>query len=58
VTSQLIYDNLDEGVEKEMIATSEVLNYVNKRDFDVLILLGAGDLDNKATEIAQLLQKK
>ena len=41
-----------------MIATDHVLDYVEKRDFDVLILLGAGDLDNKAKEIAQLLEKK
>ena len=41
-----------------MIATDRVLDYVEKRDFDVLILLGAGDLDNKAKEIAQLLEKK
>ncbi len=58
VTSRLIYDNLADKVEKEMIATDHVLDYVEKRDFDVLILLGAGDLDNKAKEIAQLLEKK
>jgi hypothetical protein len=40
--SSLIYDNLAENVEKEMIATDRVLDYVEKRDFDVLILLGAG----------------
>ena len=58
VSSRLIYDNLAEHVKKEMIATDRVLDYVEKRDFDVLILLGAGDLDNKAKEIAQLLEKK
>jgi len=58
VTSRLIYDNLEEGVEKKMIATHDVLDYVDKHDFDVLILLGAGDLDNEASEIAQLLEKK
>ncbi len=58
VSSQLIYDNLESGVEKELIATDKVLEYVGSRDFDVLILLGAGDLDNKAKEIADLLDKK
>ena len=46
VTSQLIYDNLREGVEKKMISKDEVLNYVKSHHFEVLIVLGAGDLDN------------
>ena len=47
VTSKLIYDNLAEGVEKSMVKTDEVLDLVKSRDFDVLVILGAGDLDNQ-----------
>jgi UDP-N-acetylmuramate--alanine ligase len=58
VTSRLIYDNLAEGVQKEMIRTADVLDYVKGRDFDVLVILGAGDLDNRVPEIAKLIERK
>lgn len=58
VTSKLIYDNLAEGVEKSMVKTYEVLNLVKSRDFDVLVILGAGDLDNQVPKIAKILESK
>ena len=58
VTSQLIYDNLKEGVEKSMIKKTEVIDLVKSRDFDVLVILGAGDLDNYAAEIARIISEK
>ena len=58
VTSQLIYDNLKEGVEKSMIKKNEVLDLVKNRDFDVLVILGAGDLDNYAAEITRIINSK
>ena len=58
VTSKLIYDNLAEGVEKSMVKTDEVLNLVKSRDFDVLVILGAGDLDNQVPKIAKILESK
>jgi len=58
VTSQLIYDNLRPGVEKSMIHKEQVLDLVRSRDFDVLVVLGAGDLDNYVPEIAKILQQK
>lgn len=58
VTSQLIYDNLAEGVSKTLIKSTEVLDFVSSRDFDVLVILGAGDLDNKCGEIAEIIKKK
>ena len=58
VTSKLIYDNLKDGVEKEMIHKEDVLDYVKTHDFDVLVVLGAGDLDNMVPEIAKELEKK
>ena len=58
VTSQLIYDNLASGVKKQMIQKDDVLEFVKNRDFDVLIVLGAGDLDNYVPEITNILKSK
>ena len=58
VTSKLIYDNLKSGVKKEMIRKDDVLNFVKNHSFEVLIVLGAGDLDNQVPEIAKLLNNK
>ena len=58
VTSKLIYDNLAEGVEKSMIHKEDVPELVKSRDFDVLIILGAGDLDNYVPEITKIIESK
>ena len=58
VTSQLIYDNLRPGIEKQIIRKDDVLSLVKSRDFDVLIVLGAGDLDNMVPEITRILNSK
>lgn len=58
VTSQLIYDNLRPGVKKQIIRKADVLDFVKGRDFDVLIVLGAGDLDNMVPAIKESLELK
>ena len=58
VTSELIYKNLKPGVEKSMIHKEDVLDLVKKKDFDVLIVLGAGDLDNLVPQMAEILKQK
>lgn len=58
VTSKLIYDNLKPGVKKEMIQKADVLDYVKNHDFEVLIVLGAGDLDNLVPQITKILNSK
>ena len=58
ITSQLIYDNLKPGIAKQMIHKEEVLDFVKNRDFDVLIVLGAGDLDSYVPQIAKLIESK
>lgn len=58
VTSQLIYDNLKPGVEKSMIRKADVLALVKSRDFDVLVTLGAGDLDNQVPQIEKIIKSK
>ncbi len=57
VSSALIYDNLADGVEKSMVKTSEVLDLVRQRDFDVLVILGAGDLDSMVPQIAEIINQ-
>ena len=58
VTSELIYNNLRPGVEKQIIHKDEVLDFVKSHDFDVLIVLGAGDLDNQVPQITKILQDR
>ena len=58
VTSQLIYDNLKEGVKKQLIQKAEVLDFINSHEFEVLIVLGAGDLDNQVPEMTKILKER
>ena len=58
VTSKLIYDNLAPGVKKQMIQKDDVLDFIKGRNFDVLIVLGAGDLDNYVPQITKILNNK
>ena len=58
VTSQLIYDNLRPGIQRTMIHKEDVLDYVRSRDFDVLLVLGAGDLDNYVDQMADIIKAK
>ena len=58
VTSELIYDNLRPGVEKQIVRKDDVLNLIKSRTFDVLIVLGAGDLDNQVPQITEILKSK
>lgn len=58
VTSELIYDNLKPGVKKQMIKKAEVLSFVRSHDFDVLVVLGAGDLDNMVPQITRIIEEK
>jgi UDP-N-acetylmuramate--alanine ligase len=58
VTSQLIYDNLKEGVKKQMIQKADVLDFIREHEFEVLIVLGAGDLDNQVPAITKILEER
>ena len=58
VTSELIYENLRPGVKKKMILKDQVLDYVKEHDFEVLVVLGAGDLDNQVPQITKILKSK
>ena len=58
ITSELIYNNLRPGIEKQIIRKTDVLQFIKNRSFDVLIVLGAGDLDNQVPEMTEILNSK
>lgn len=58
VTSELIYNNLDKKVERQMIKKDDVLEFANDRDFDVLVVLGAGNLDNYMGQLSEIIKEK
>lgn len=58
VTSKLIYDNLAPGVKKTMLHKEDVPSFVRDNDFEVLVVLGAGDLDNYVPQIEKILLEK
>lgn len=58
VTSKLIYDNLAPEVTKRMCTKDELLDLIQNSNFDVLIALGAGDIENYAPQIAEILKDR
>ena len=58
VSSQLILDNLKPGVEKRLVKKEDILDFVATDNFEVLLVLGAGDLDNYVPQIAEILLNK
>ena len=58
VTSKLIFDNLREGIEKTMCRKEDLLELLKKKKIEVLITLGAGDIDNYVPDIQHLLSSK
>ena len=58
ITSQIIYDNLRPDMEKHLINKSDIPSFVEGKDFDVLIVLGAGDAVDYIPQIKEILQSK
>jgi UDP-N-acetylmuramate--alanine ligase len=57
VTSKLIFDNLRPGIEKHLIRKEDILQVVKEKNFDVLMSLGAGDIENYVPQITDILAK-
>ncbi len=55
ISSQLIYDHLRPGIRRELCSKEQLLDIVRRKDFDVLVTLGAGDIDNYASQITEIL---
>ena len=58
VSSQLIYDNLRPGIEKSMCSKEQIMEVLKNKKLDVLITLGAGDIDNYVPQIYELLKDR
>ena len=58
VNSELIYDNLKPGIEKSLFKKGDILNELQNKPLDVLVVLGAGDIDTYFTPIAEELKKR
>lgn len=58
VSSQLIYDQLRPGIEKCLCRKEDVLALLETKDIEVLIVLGAGDMDNYVPQITRLLEQR
>ncbi len=58
VTSQLIYDNLRPGIEKCICRKEDILSLLAQKHTEVLVVLGAGDLDNYAPQIHPTIIRK
>lgn len=58
VSSKLIYDHLQPEIEKSICLKENLLQRIKEREFEVLITLGAGDIENYAPEITEILKLK
>jgi UDP-N-acetylmuramate--alanine ligase len=58
VTSDLIYKNV--RTSKQQVSSSELLNKIEERlaEFQILLTIGAGDIDRFIHPIHQLLTRK
>ncbi len=57
VSSRLIYDRLAPGVEKTLCSKADVPALIRARRPEVLVLLGAGDLDRCVPELCEILSE-
>ena len=55
VSSELIYENLRSGIEKTLCKKEEILDILKSKEIEVLITLGAGDIENYAPQICEIL---
>lgn len=58
VSSEMIYSNTHPKGEKYLINKKDVLDFVGRHYTDVLVILGAGDLDDYTNEIADIVSKQ
>lgn len=58
ITSKLIYDSLRPGIKKSMCKKEDILNVIKEKEIEVLITLGAGDIDDYVPEICKILENK
>ena len=57
ITSGVIFDKIT-SKEKVLLKKSELLDFLENKELDVLVTLGAGDIEHLLPAIKQLLEKK
>ncbi len=57
ITSRIIFDKI-RSKEKTLLKKTELLNFLKDKDMEVLVTLGAGDIEQLLPEIKQLLEKR
>ena len=60
VTSKLIYDCLDASIEKSMCSRKDVVECIEKEknNIEVLVSLGAGDIENEIPKMKEILENR
>ena len=58
VSSQLIYNHLPSGIEKTLCKKENILDILKTKNIEVLITLGAGDIENYAPQICEIINKR
>lgn len=58
VTARIIYDGLRPDMKKRLCRKEDLMDIVRTEDFDVLVILGAGDVDNLVPAFADILRPR
>lgn len=58
VTSRLIYDRLADRVAKRLVSKTSLPEIVEQNDYDVLVVLGAGDVEDYMGRFAEIINAK
>lgn len=58
ISSRLIYDHLHPGVEKELCKKEYLLDLLKQKKIEVLMTLGAGDIENYVQPICEILNQQ
>ncbi|KAA6350453.1 UDP-N-acetylmuramate--L-alanine ligase [termite gut metagenome] len=58
VTIELIYDRLRPDIEKSMCSKQDIVKVLASKDIEVLITLGAGDIEDYVPAITQMLENR
>ena len=58
VSSKIIFDEIKPDVKKRMVHKEDLAGIVKDEDFDVLVILGAGDIDVFTSKLAEITKQK
>ena len=57
VTSKLIFDQVSIS-DKQMVNKADLLSVIEKGNYQVLLMIGAGDIDRLLVPVKEILEKK